>query len=179
MIDVAGESYYVAKIIEQHWRQLLTAPSSAPSVQRRMQDTIRGLAAGMHEIGLSATFSTSVPDSKETFEAKLTDIIARQLTALTTFRYGDLIVAEAGEITSRPWLQRVLRSIRSVIASLAPITPLLVLPKALKFTISASLYGTLLTVSLAWLALYVIGWLDPKALANVSSLPKVIDLLEH
>jgi hypothetical protein len=174
---IARESYYVAKIIEQHWQQLLTAQTTAPAAQQRVRDTVRGVAAGMHEMGLSATFPTKSPDSKENFEAKLMGKMARQLTALTTFRYGDLLVAEAAEIIARPWPQRVFRGAGSVIAALAPITLLLVLPKVFNFTIGANLYGTLLTVSLAWLALYVIGWLDPKALAKVSSLPKVTGLI--
>ena len=174
---VASQCYYVAKIIEQHWQQLLTAQTTSPAAQQRVRDTVRGVAAGMHEMGLSATFSTKSPDSKENFEVKLMDKMARQLTALTTFRYGDLIVAEATEIIARPWPQRVFRGAGSVIAALAPITLLLVLPKVFHFTISANLYGTLLTVSLAWLALYVIGWLDPKALAKVSSLQKVTGLI--
>jgi len=59
---VASQCYYVAKIIEQHWQQLLTAQTTSPAAQQRVRDTIRGVAAGMHEMGLSATFSTKSPD---------------------------------------------------------------------------------------------------------------------
>lgn len=176
MVYVASKSYFVANLIEQHWQRLLTAQTTDPAVLQQVRATVRGFAAGMREVGLSVTFPTKSPDSEESFESKLLSLMARQLTAFTTFRYGDLITAEVAELHVRPWFQKVLRGLRSVIAAITPVIMLLVLPKAFNFTISANLYGTLLTVSLAWLALYVVGWLDPKALANVSSLSTVTSI---
>lgn len=174
-VYMAKQSYYVGNLIERHWQRLLTAQTSPPAVQRQVRDTIRCFAAGMYEIGFKVTFLRKEPDP-ESLESKLVDTMASQLTALTTFRYGDLFKSKPQEVGARPRLQKVLRGLRSVIAAIAPITLLLVLPKAFNFDISADLYGTLLTVSLAWLAIYVIGWLDPRGLTNVSSLTNVTSL---
>lgn len=175
IIHTAEKCYYVGNLIERRWQRFLTAPTSPPAVQRQIRDTIRCFAAGMYEIGFKVTFLKKEPDPGS-LESKLVDTMASQLTALTTFRYGDLFECKPQEFSARPRLQKVLHGLRSVIAAIAPVTLLLVLPKALNFTISANLYGTLLTVSLAWIAIYVIGWLDPKGLTNVSSLTNVTNL---
>lgn len=172
LIDIADKSYYAGKLIEQRWQRLRTSQASPPALQRQVHDTVRRCAAGMYEIGFQVTFPAGASNPE-----MLEDKLATQLTALATFQYGDLIQADPQEVSARPRLQTILRSLRSVIAAIAPVTLLLVLPKAFHLSVSASLYGTLLTVSLAWLAIYVIGWLDPNGLANVSSLTSVTGIL--
>jgi hypothetical protein len=58
-------------------------------------------------------------------------------------------------------------------------TLLIALPKAFAFTIKPDLYATLLTVSLAWLALYIVGWLDPKGLSQVSAMTGVTGTIRN
>jgi hypothetical protein len=175
---VASDAYYIAKIIEQHWQRVLTMQNSDAAVQQRVRVAVVGVASGMREIGLSATFPPRISNSGESFESKMVSTMAKQLTALTTFRYGDLIVAQPTEVAVQSWLWKALRNIRSVIAAIAPITLLLVIPKVFNLTVSPGLNSTLLTISLGWLALYIIGWLDPKALINVSSMADVTNLFK-
>lgn len=47
-----------------------------------------------------------------------------------------------------------------------PITLLLVVPRQFHVELEKGLFGTLLTISPAWLVLYVLSWLDPKAAAR-------------
>lgn len=175
--EAASSAYYVAGLIEHHWQQRLPGQTSDPAIQQRVRTAIRGIAAGMREIGVNLAFPTKIANSEESFESKMVRIMAKQLTALTTFRYGDLIVVDAPEVAIRPRFWRILRSIRSVIAAIAPITLLLIIPRAFNFTINENLNGTLLTVSLGWLALYIIGWLDPKGLDNFTKLPDITNII--
>jgi hypothetical protein len=174
--QAAKNAYYAAELIERHWRKLLAGQTFHPAIQQRVRTTIRGIAAGMREIGVYLTFPTKIASSEESFESKMIRIMAKQLTALAASRYGDLIVAEAPEVAIQPRLWEVVRGIRSVIAAIAPITLLFVIPRVFNIAISENLNGTLLTVSLGWLALYIVGWLDPKGLANVSKLPDITNV---
>jgi hypothetical protein len=169
---------YASVLLERDWRRSCTLGLSAP-VQFSLSERIKAISAGMRELGLKASFSTRNPLDSLSFDSALMKTMEDQLTAMMTFRYGDLFHAEdEAVVVSR--LKRFAHVVRTAVAGFAPIVALFVLPRLFPgHPIPDSLFGTFLLVSLGWLALYVVSWLDPNANVKVSALSGVADIFNR
>jgi hypothetical protein len=168
--EIAASFHYLADNFERNWRQLLVSGPLAPTIQPRVHQMALDIAAGLRQTALKASFPTRNGGAGRSFATTFAEQAARQATAIVTLRYGDLPRTESADIPVRSRIRQLAHAAGSVIAAISPITLLIVLPRAFDFTVNPDLNGTLLTVSLAWLALYVVGWLDPKSLGNVSTM---------
>ena len=173
--DIARYCDYASVLLERDWRRSCTLGLSAP-VQFSLSERIKAISAGMRELGLKASFSCRNPQDPSSFDSALMTTMEDQLTAMMTFRYGDLFHAEDEAIVvSR--LKRFAHVLRTAVAGFAPIVALFVLPRIFPgHPIPDTLFGTFLLVSLGWLALYVVSWLDPNANVKVSALSGVTDI---
>lgn len=152
----AANLSYVAQTMDTTWRQLVPVVQT-PTVQTRWRAALAGNAAGLRDLSSLAAF----PDT--TTADRLQQSLAVELTALVTGHYGDLLVGEPdGTDAVRPRLSRFFRGLGALVAAVMPIALLLVLPRVFAVNLDEGLFRTLLTISLSWLVLYVISWLDPK-----------------
>ncbi len=157
---VAENLSYVAQIVDTAWRQLVPVVQT-PAVQTRWRATLAGAAAGLRDLSSLAAF----PDTATA--GRLEKSLAVELTAFVTGHYGDLLVGVPdGTDAVRPRLSRFFRGLGALVAAVMPIALLLVLPRVFAVVLDDGLFRTLLTISLSWLVLYVISWLDPKRGAN-------------
>ncbi|GIF00076.1 hypothetical protein [Paractinoplanes rishiriensis] len=166
----ARELQYLARIIDQRWRQLLPK-GSGTGAGSRWHSTVNQVAGGLRDLSMRAAFAN------ERLEAELSSKLAADLSAFVSGNYGNLLVGEPENMSVRPRLRRLLGAAGSLAAAVLPLVALLLLPELLGITLDDKLFGTLLTATLAWLSLYAVSWLDPKATEHAKSLGPLVNAI--
>jgi hypothetical protein len=177
-LAIASSLNSIADFLERNWRHLFVAEPLSVATQQRVRQVVLRIVSGIRQTSLEACFPVGgTPLGAVAAESVLVDRVVGIANAILNRSYGDLPTAEPVEIATKSRLRTILHGVGSGVAAFAPVALLVGLPWALDFTVNSDLNGTLLTVSLAWLALYVVRWLDPEALNNVSSVTGMTDIV--
>lgn len=89
---------YMADLIERNWRQLFIGEAMSNAAQLRIHEIARSIAAGMRQTALEASFRTKTVRAGQSFETAFTQTLTSQFIAISTLRYGDLLLAEPKDI---------------------------------------------------------------------------------
>jgi hypothetical protein len=168
---------YIARVVERAgntFRSSLKSATTEAMVQRQYQ----GIAASIRKLALNVIFA------KTGTREEVRESLSRLIRAVSTGRWGEL----EGEVPASPntvsTIRRVLSSLKSIVVAIGPIIIVLAAPRILEaqnppIEVDGRLTSTLATVSIAWLVVYLISWLDPRASEHVTTTGSVIGMISR
>jgi hypothetical protein len=175
--DLSSELLGIADIIEKassHLAPSNIAPVTGILLHRRFME----IAASIRKLAFDAIFA--VDDTSKVLRARLSG----QLRAVALGQWGELETAEVPSGSTISTIRRILSGLKSLIVATGPIALVFVVPRVLKaqdppIVVDDRLIGTVATISVAWLAVYLISWLDPHATQHVETTSNVLGILRR